>query len=210
MTTMTTMSAQMMATSTSRTMARSASKMMSNDSIAFYPSATQQNRAAKKAADSFGFSPSTGATRIPTNNISKPAMNSIRSKEQQSLVCKYSRVELDSMFSKSRVQKEASRKSTSTRSKTAAESFSFYPTRRSGTNTISMNTSKDVSFGYYSSNGVAARNSKKVATKTTTFSTSSQENASSSTGSDNNMSLFAASSFAMGFFVQAGRTFARP
>mmetsp|Transcript_96533 Transcript_96533/g.270194 ORF Transcript_96533/g.270194 Transcript_96533/m.270194 type:complete len:211 (-) Transcript_96533:50-682(-) len=210
------MSSPMMATTT-RIVARSAAKTMVNDSMAFYPSKTSATNA-MKGGDSFAYYASTtGAIRIPKTSTNFN-MAFIRNQNQEpaaQAVSKYSRAELESMFAKSRVaQQQPATRSQNLAASTTGDSFAFYPAGRNTAVNNKTTSAKDPSFAFYPSQGVtrdqeqlvlaASKKSKKQP------STSSNAQAAAEEASDNNMSLFAAGSFAMGLMVQAGRTLARP
>lgn len=209
------MSSPMMATTT-RIVARSAAKTMVNDSMAFYPSKTSATNAMK--GDSFAYYASTtGAIRIPKTSTNYN-MTFIRNQNQEpaaQAVSKHSRAELESMFAKSRVpQQQPATRSQNLAAASTGDSFAFYPAGRSTAVNNKTTSAKDTSFAFYPSQGVtrdqeqlvlaASKKSKKQP------STSSNAQAAAEEASDNNMSLFAAGSFAMGLMVQAGRTLARP
>jgi hypothetical protein len=206
-----------MMANTTRTMARSATKTMVNDSIAFYPSKTAATKAVK--GDSFAFYPTAGATRIPKTSSSNMAI--IRSQNQEpaaQFASKYSRAELDSMFATSRMMQQTPKTVSRNQSRvsSSADSFAFYPAGRNSTlNRTTTTNAKDASFGFYPSQGVTRNQKQLVAAaaskpKKPSTSTSTNAQATAEEATDNNMSIFAAGSFAMGLLVQAGRTVARP
>lgn len=202
----------MIATS-SRNMARTASKSMPNDSLAFYPATQQRVAAASKQSDSFAFYPSTvGATRIPKTkmNNASSSSNMVQNQNQSrsAATCNYSRAELDAMFAKSRVQPTPT--STNSIKTPAVDSFAFYPGNRSMTspsNSTATNA-KDASLAFYPSNGVVKQNQQAINSSSASARRFAAEEEGATTN-DNNMSFLALSSFAMGVMVQTGRSFAR-
>eukprot|EP00429_Kryptoperidinium_foliaceum_P004511 CAMPEP_0176024680 /NCGR_PEP_ID=MMETSP0120_2-20121206/12063_1 /TAXON_ID=160619 /ORGANISM="Kryptoperidinium foliaceum, Strain CCMP 1326" /LENGTH=193 /DNA_ID=CAMNT_0017357859 /DNA_START=60 /DNA_END=641 /DNA_ORIENTATION=- len=193
------MSAQMIASS-SRNAARSACKLMGNDSLAFYPSAS--NGVKKTAGGAFAFYPSAGAKRIPvsqqttTKTIPKPQ------EKPTAATLNYSRSDLDALFAQSR-QVAVNRNNVTL--KNTSDSMAFHAVKNNQAKST-IQSSKKGSFAYYPSQG-AARNIKN--TKSNNASSKST-NSAQADNNNNNMSIFAAGSLAMGMFVQAGRAFARP
>lgn len=179
----------------SRNVARSTTKIVVNDSMAFHPS---QRIVHPTVGQAFAFYPSnTGtATRIPKSSKIASSLTI----QKSAATCGHSRSELDALFAQSRRETVGVRNTTQSR---VNESFAFYPAQKESVNAGATK----FSFAFYPSAGMARKQMRSTAQEASSSASSSSEQVAAS---DNNMSLLAAGSFAMGLLVQTGRFIGRP